>query len=86
MCDGILCHSSGPALLFDLLLAARCSERAQDIEILILRQQVHILQRALKQPPRPSPWENLILTVVAPVVIRPVIGHALMPYAAGGEA
>jgi putative transposase len=51
------------ALLRDLLALMRRSDQAKDLEILALRQQVHILQRA--QPAvRPSRGEKLLLAVV----------------------
>ena len=40
------------AFLFDLLTMRRNFERAKDLEVLLLRQQVRILQSRLDRPPR----------------------------------
>jgi putative transposase len=51
-------------LILDLLALVRRSDRAKDLEILVLRQQLHILRRA--QPVvRPSRGEKLVLAVIA---------------------
>jgi putative transposase len=52
-------------LLLDLLVTSHLSERQKDIEILLLRQQLRILQRKLPRSPRVSRWEKGILAVLA---------------------
>ena len=52
------------ALLLDLAASMRQSDQAKDIEILLLRQQLRILQRRLPQPVCPSRWEKLALAVL----------------------
>jgi putative transposase len=52
-------------LLFDLFAIARRSQRDQDLEILLLRQQLRILQRHHPQTPRVSRWEKFALAVLA---------------------
>src|SRR2546426_8911492 len=47
--------------LLDLLCLARQSEHAKDLEILTLRQQLRILQRAQARPVRPARWEKAIV-------------------------
>ncbi len=53
------------SLLFDLVRLGRQADRDKDIEILLLRQQLRILQRKQPQPPRISRWEKLTLLVLA---------------------
>ncbi len=40
------------SLLVDLLTGGRRTEQAKDLEILVLRQQLRILQRTQTRPPR----------------------------------
>ena len=51
--------------LLDLSTVARRSDRDKDMEILLLRQQLRILQRKQPRSPRISRWEKLSLLVVA---------------------
>jgi hypothetical protein len=53
------------ALLFDLLAARRHDDRAKDLEIALLRQQVRLLQREHRQPPHLSRWDRLVLALLA---------------------
>jgi hypothetical protein len=48
----------------DLLTGGRRSEQAKDLDILLLRQQLRILQRTQMHPPRPTRWEKLTLAVL----------------------
>jgi putative transposase len=54
-------------LLLDLLATRRLSDQQKDLEILLLRHQLRILQRKLpnSRAPRISVWENSILAVLA---------------------
>ncbi len=52
------------SFLIDLLTCGRRTEQAKVLEILLLRQQLHVLQRTHTHPPRPSRWENLTLAVL----------------------
>ncbi len=51
--------------LLDLIWVARRTEQDKDVEILLLRQQLRILQRKQPHPPRISRWEKLTLLVLA---------------------
>jgi transposase InsO family protein len=51
------------ALVLDLLALLRQSDQAKDLEILALRQQLHLLQRA-RPSVRPSCGEKLVLAVI----------------------
>jgi hypothetical protein len=51
-------------LLLDLITARRRSDSAKDLEILLLRHQLRVLQRRLPQP-RLSRWERLTLALLA---------------------
>ena len=53
------------SLLVDLIWVSRRDDQDKDIEILLLRQQLRILQRKQPQPPRISRWEKLTLLVLA---------------------
>ncbi|HSH78364.1 MAG TPA: helix-turn-helix domain-containing protein [Herpetosiphonaceae bacterium] len=53
------------AFLLDLIAIAWRSDHEKDLEILLLRQQLHILQRKRPGPPRISRWEKLALAVLA---------------------
>src|SRR5689334_19106630 len=58
------------SLFLDLFTVSRRSERHKDLQILLLRQQLRILQR--QQPTRPSvsPWEKLALAVLSDKLSR----------------
>jgi putative transposase len=53
-------------LLLDLLTTRRLPDCQKDIEILLLRHQLRIMQRKLpkSKPPRISPWEKGVLAVL----------------------
>ncbi len=53
------------SLLLDLIAVTCRSEHAKDLEILLLRHQLRILQRKHPHPPRLSPVEKLGLAVMA---------------------
>ena len=53
------------SLLLDLIWLRRRADHDKDIEILLLRQQLRILQRKQPHPPRISHWEKLTLVVLA---------------------
>ncbi len=53
------------SFLLDLITVTRRSDRDKDIEILLLRHQLRILQRKQSRPPRLTPWEKLPLLVLA---------------------
>ncbi len=52
-------------VLLDLTATLRCSDQEKDLEILLLRQQLRILQRQHPHPPRISRWEKVALAVLA---------------------
>ena len=58
------------AVLLDVLMMRRVSERQKDVEILLLRQQLRILQRKLNQSPRISHGEKLLLAVLTMKLAR----------------
>ena len=58
------------SFLFDLRTVTRRSERDKDVEILLLRQQLRILQRKHPCPPRISRWEKVPLLVLAGKLTR----------------
>ena len=51
--------------LLDLIGLSRQTDHGKDVEILLLRQQLRILQRKQPRPPRISRWEKLTLLVLA---------------------
>jgi hypothetical protein len=53
------------SFLLDLTVTARMSEHQKDLELLLLRQQLRILQRTRKRPPRISRGEKLTLALLA---------------------
>ncbi len=71
------------SLLLDLFCSTRRSEREKDLEILLLRQQLRILQRQASPKPRPSRWDKLTLAVFAtPLIALGRSGHARLNQAA----
>ncbi len=52
-------------LLLNLLATRRLSDSEKDMEILLLRHQLRIVQRKFAQAPRVSKWEKGILAVLA---------------------
>lgn len=65
------------SLLLDLIWLSRRAEQDKDLEILLLRQQLRILQRKQLQSPRISRWEKLTLVLLA---------HKLPPRATSARA
>ncbi|HSH81884.1 MAG TPA: integrase core domain-containing protein [Herpetosiphonaceae bacterium] len=59
----LLAHAC--SLLLDLIWVGRGAEQDKDVEILLLRQQLRILQRKQPHPPRISRWEKLTILVLA---------------------
>ena len=57
------------ALLDSLSVFAR-TDHENDLEILLLRQQLRIMQRAHARPPRLSWWEKLPLTILAAKLVQ----------------
>ena len=43
------------------LIARRCDDRDKDLELLLLRHQLRLLERRQRRPPHPSRWEKLTL-------------------------
>src|SRR3712207_5016794 len=52
-------------LLLDLMWVGRRAEQAKDLEILLLRQQLRILQRNEPRAPRLSGWGKITFVVLA---------------------
>ena len=52
-------------LVIDVLAVVRLSKQEKDIEVLLLRQQLRILERKQRHPPRITRWEKLTLAVLA---------------------
>src|SRR5258707_5742144 len=52
-------------LCLDVVGVFSQSERHQAVEVILLRQQLRILERKQRQPPRISRWEKLTLAVLA---------------------
>ena len=64
----LLLHLVG--LVVDLVTVTRSAERDKDLEILLLRHQLRVLQRQSPQPPRLRRWEKLTLTVLTTRLAR----------------
>jgi hypothetical protein len=60
-----LCCRQFLALVLDLLLARRHTDRAKDLEIALLRQQLRLLQREQRQPVHLTRWDRLVLGLLA---------------------
>ena len=60
--------------LVDLLTATRRADRDKDLQILLLQQQVRLLQREQRRPPRLSRWEKLTLAVLTSKLARLTTG------------
>lgn len=58
------------ALLVDLLTVGRQSALEKDLEVVLLRQQLRLLQRRQRPAPRLARWEKLALAVVADKLAR----------------
>ena len=68
----VLMHLVG--LVVDLVVGARRTEEAKDLEIALLRHQLRLLLRRSPHPPRLSRWEKLTLAVLAARLGRLVAG------------
>ena len=68
----LLAHAC--SLLLDLLWLGKRSDRDKDVEILLLRQQLRILQRKVSCAPRISPWEKRTLVVCSRKLTPMTIG------------
>jgi putative transposase len=72
------------SLLFDLFIIRCRSDQQKDLEMLLLRQQLRILQRHHPTAPRLSPWEKLGLAVLAAKFVglgrgaKTKLNHALL--------
>src|SRR5215472_5668180 len=58
------------SVIIDLLSMLGRSERENDLEIVLLRQQIRILQRTRARPPRLSWWEKLPLVLLASKLLQ----------------
>jgi hypothetical protein len=56
------------ALLLELLTAHRRTERAKDLEIALLRQQLRLLHRQCAQPLHLSRWDRVVLATLAHIL------------------
>ena len=56
--------------IFTFITIGRLSHLEKDLEILVLRQQLSILQRKLNHPTRPSRVEKLTLAVLITKIMR----------------
>jgi putative transposase len=52
------------SFMLDLFTTSRLSDQEKDVQILVLRQQIRILQRKRAQPPRVSRWEKCVLATL----------------------
>src|ERR671933_258031 len=62
------------AILVDLLAMGRRSADEQDLELVLLRHQLRLLQRRQPAPPRLARWEQLPLAVLAAKLAGAVAG------------
>ncbi len=62
------------AFLVDLIVGGRRYDRDKDLQILVLRQQVRLLQRQRPRPPRLTRGEKLTLAVLAAALARLTTG------------
>src|SRR5215211_1706148 len=62
------------AFLVDLAVGTRRGDREKDLQILVLRQQVRLLQRQRPRPPRLTRGEKLTLAVLAAALARLTTG------------
>ena len=58
------------SFLLDVVGLPCRSDHERDLDLLLLRQQLAILQRTQPRPARPSRWEKLVLAVLAAKLIR----------------
>jgi len=68
----VLAHFA--AFFVDLAVASRRGDRDKDLQILVLRQQVRLLQRQRPRPPRLTRGEKLTLAVLAAALARLTVG------------
>src|SRR5439155_2594571 len=70
------------AFLVDLVLGTRPGSREKDLQILVLRHQVRLLQRQRPRPPRLTRGEKLTLAVLTTALARLTAGprHQLDQY------
>jgi putative transposase len=70
------------AFFVDVVVSTRRGDRDKDLQILVLRQQVRLLQRQLQRPPRLMRGEKLTLAVLAAALARLTTGprHQLDQY------
>ena len=47
------------------LIARRCDDRDKDLEVLLVRNQLRLLERRQRRPPHLSRWEKLTLAILA---------------------
>ena len=66
------------SLLLDLIWLGHRAKHNRDVEILLLRQQLRMLQLKQRHPPRCSRWEKLSLVVLAGK--RDVVGGIIHDY------
>lgn len=52
------------SLVLTLFIGLRGQDRDKDVEILLLRYQLHMLQQRLEHKPRPSRWDKLVLVAL----------------------
>jgi putative transposase len=62
------------AFLVDLVLGTRPGDRDKDLQILVLRHQLHLAQRQRPRPPRLTRGEQLTLAVLAAALTRLTAG------------
>ena len=76
----VLAHLA--AFLVDLVLGVRRRDRDKDLQILVLRHQVRLLQRQRPRPPRLTRGEKLTLAVLTAALARLTVGprHQLDQY------
>jgi hypothetical protein len=67
------------SVLFDLLDLLVRSDREKDLEILLLRQQLRIVQRTRARPPCLSWWEKLPLTMLAATLVQGATNSRVVP-------
>jgi putative transposase len=68
----VLVHLIG--FVVDLLTATRRTDREKDVELLLLRHQLRLLQRERPRPPHLTRWEKLTLAVLTAKLARTTAG------------
>ena len=69
----VLAHLVG--FFVDLVVGARRTEDAKDLEIALLRHQLRLLLRRAGRPPRLSRWEQLTIGHCQVKINRPAVRH-----------